>query len=456
MSTILIIDDEPGIRTVLSDIYEDEKYEVFTAGDGYEGIAILRDNAVDLVILDILLPKMGGIDVLKEIKKTYPDIEVIIISGHANVDIAVRAIKLGAFDFVEKPLSMEKIITLTRNALRIEDLKRENKSLRTSLFLEDEMIGSSPAMSKIWDLIQQSAGTDAKILIQGENGTGKELIAREIHRRSRRSAKPFVEVNCAAIPETLIESELFGHEKGSFTSAVARRKGKFELAHGGTLFLDEIADMSLNTQAKVLRAIQESTFERIGGEKSISVDVRLLAATNKEILEEIQAGNFREDLYFRLNVVPIEVPPLRERTEDLPQLIDYFMSRFGSQNDGDSKSISAEGLETLKQHRWPGNIRELKNFVERINIMADESIISESTVKYFLGEIQETKKSLFGVLRDFESLKLNDARNKFEKMFIEQKLSENGSNISRTAEVLGIYPSNLHGKIKKLGIHVER
>ena len=455
MSTILIIDDEPGIRTVLSGILEDENYDVFAAADGFAGLAALRDNDVDLVILDVLLPNIGGIDVLKSIKSDFPEIEVIVISGHANIDIAVRAVKLGAFDFMEKPLSMEKIINLVRNALKIEDLKRENRTLKDTLYFDDEMIGTSPAMNIIWERIQQSAASDAKILIQGENGTGKELIAREIHRRSARSQKPFIEVNCAAIPETLIESELFGHEKGAFTSAVARRKGKFELADGGTLFLDEVADMSLSAQAKVLRAIQEQKFERVGGEESITVDVRLIAATNKDIQEEISKSRFREDLFFRLNVVPIEAPPLRERLEDLPILIDYFSRKFQPDGGGKIKTITEEGLRRLSEYSWPGNIRELKNFIERINIMVDESEITDATVGYYLGESEGAgvKESW---LDDFQDMKLNEARLEFEKSFIERKLTQNGNNISKTAEVLGIYPSNLHGKIKKLGIHIEK
>ena len=455
MSKILIIDDEPGIRTVLSGILEDEKYEVLAAADGYAGLAALHDNDVDVVILDVLLPKMGGIDVLKTIKEEYPEIEVIVISGHANIDIAVRAVKLGAFDFLEKPLSMDKIINLVRNALKLEDLKRENKSLKDTLYMDDKMIGNSPTMNMIWKRIQQSAPTDAKILIRGENGTGKELIAREIHRRSRRADKPFVEVNCAAIPDTLIESELFGHEKGAFTSAVARRKGKFEIADQGTLFLDEIADMSLSAQAKVLRVVQEFKFERIGGEESISVDVRLIAATNKNIQEEIERSRFREDLFFRLNVVPIEAPPLRDRLEDLPYLIDYFMKKFAPPNGGKIKTISTPGHRRLREYSWPGNIRELKNFVERINIMVDEEEISEETVTYYLGENAGIGAEK-GWLDDFRDMKLNEAKDEFEKAFIERILRKHENNISKTAEVLGIYPSNLHGKIKKLGIKTKK
>lgn len=455
MSKILIIDDEPGIRTVLSDIIIDENHQVLTGGDGFEGLTILKEESVDLVILDVWLPNMGGIDVLKEIKKEYPDIEVIMISGHANIDIAVKAVKLGAFDFLEKPLSLDKIVNLIKNALKLEELKKENASLKHSIFMEDKMIGSSEQMKTIWTRIKQSAASDAKILITGGNGTGKELIAREIHRNSIRSAGPFIEVNCAAIPDTLIESELFGHEKGAFTSAVARRKGKFELAHGGTLFLDEIADMSMSAQAKVLRAIQELKFERIGSEKSITVDARLITATNKDIAAEVEAGRFREDLYYRLNVVPIDAPSLKDRIGDLEELIKYFMKKFKSSNSETCKTISKEGLRILHSHTWPGNIRELKNFIERINIMTDEEEISVETVKYYLQEDKET--SISRDLNDeYADMKLNEAKDKFEKQFIIQKLENTCYNISRAAETLGIYPSNLHGKIKKFGIEIRK
>ncbi|RLD29839.1 MAG: sigma-54-dependent Fis family transcriptional regulator, partial [Bacteroidetes bacterium] len=421
--------------------------------DGFEGLAILKKETVDLVILDVWLPNMGGIDVLKEIKKEYPNIEVIMISGHANIDIAVKAVKLGAFDFLEKPLSLDKIINLIKNALKMEELKRENLNLKNSIFMEDKMIGSSEQMKAIWTRIYQSAPTDAKILITGDNGTGKELIAREIHKNSNRSEGPFIEVNCAAIPDTLIESELFGHEKGAFTSAVSMRKGKFEMAHRGTLFLDEIADMSMNAQAKVLRAIQELKFERIGSEKTITVDIRLITATNKDITAEVKAGRFREDLFFRLNVVPINTPSLKDRNSDIKELIKYFMEKFKSNANKECKTISKAGIEILTNYKWPGNIRELKNFIERINIMTDEQIISVETVKSYLQEDTNTKQSNN---EEYSDLKLNEAKDKFEKQFLTQKLEENSYNISRAAEAMGIYPSNLHGKIKKFGIEITK
>lgn len=455
MSCILVIDDEPAICEVLSGILEDEEYEVVTAGDGIQGLRIMEQEDIDLVILDVWLPGMGGMDVLREIREKNPGIEVIIISGHGSIDMAVRALKLGAFDFLEKPLSLDRVTTLVRNALMVEDLKRENKELKDSIFMEDEMIGESEGMKKVSQLIDQSAATDSTILITGENGTGKELVARMIHKKSRRSGGPFVEVNCAAIPDTLIESELFGHEKGAFTSAASRRKGKFEMADRGTIFLDEVADMSLNAQAKVLRVIQEKKFERIGAEQSIEVELRLIAATNKNIKKEIEQKRFREDLYFRLNVIPIHVPPLRERREDIPVLVDYFLEKFSAPKLKEGpKRIDAGGMKVLREYEWPGNIRELKNFIERITIMSDERLISADTVRKYLGDKLKTEGG--DELQDFSGMKLNDAKDLFEKKLLTKKLAENEYVISKTAEVLGIYPSNLHGKIKKLGIKIQK
>jgi len=453
MNNILIIDDEPSIRTILQEILEDEGYTVHTAGDGYEGLHLLKTTKVELVLLDIWLPRMGGIDVLKEIKKEFSEIEVIVISGHANVDLAVNAIKIGAFDFIEKPLDMDRVLNLTRNALKYEKLKQENKSLKSKLMLEDKMIGATAEMDQVNQIIEQSASSDSRVMITGDNGTGKELVARKIHLKSKRRNKAFIEVNCAAIPDNLIESELFGHEKGAFTGASSMRKGKFEAADGGTLFLDEVADMSLSAQAKVLRAVQEMQFERVGGEKSISVDVRILAATNKNIPEEISKGNFREDLYFRLNVIPIKLPSLKDRSQDLQELISYFMEKFKKEGT-ESKTISREGMKLLKKYSWPGNIRELKNFLERVNIMCNEQEISENSVSTYLGEKIHSGNS--SNLDDFKNLKLNDAKDKFEKQLLVYYLKENSYNISKTAQVLGIYPSNLHSKIKKFDITVKK
>lgn len=450
MNSILIVDDEEGIRQVLRDCLEDEGYRVALAEDGFQALHILEAEPVDLMILDVWLPNMGGIDVLKRAKQEYPDLEVVVISGHGNINLAVQAVKMGAFDFLEKPLSLEKTITVVQNALKLEELKRENRSLKAGLAEEDEMIGSCAGMMQVRELIEQSASCDSRVLILGENGTGKELVARQIHRKSARARQPFVEVNCASIPETLIESELFGHEKGAFTGAVARRKGKFELAHRGTIFLDEIADMSLATQAKVLRVIQELSFERVGGEKPISVDVRLISATNKNIQEEIRLGRFREDLYFRINVIPIFVPPLRERREDLDALLAYFLKKFSRLPDSAPKSISSEARELLVRYPWPGNVRELKNFAERVTIMSEGDEITPETVRRYLTLREDRERE--DALKGFESMKLAEAKDEFERELLIRKLEEHGGNITRASKALGITPSHLHNKLKKYGI----
>ena len=454
MRTVLIIDDEPGIRTVFQEILEDEGYKVLTAEDGIVGLEIASRESIDLVFLDVWLPNMGGIDVLKKVKEDHADTEVVMISGHANIDLAVKAVKLGAFDFLEKPISLDRVLTIAKNAVAMEQLKRENRLLRNRLVNEDEMIGTSSAMQKVRSLIQQSAKSDSRIMIFGENGTGKELVAREIHRQSDRADGPFVEVNCAAIPDSLIESELFGHEKGAFTNAVSSRRGKFEIADAGTLFLDEIADMSPGAQAKVLRVIQEMRFERVGGEEPVSVDVRLIAATNKDIKAEVAAGRFREDLYFRLNVIWIDLPPLRERPEDIPLLADYFLRKYVADSGMAARRFSTDSVRSLIAHEWPGNVRELKNFVERISIMSDEEELTAEVVDYFLGE----RSAVHGdaVVDEFSSMGLTEARDTFEKRYLEQRLSENGFSISQTASSIGIYPSSLHAKIKKFGIKIDR
>ena len=456
MSSILIIDDEPAIQDVLGDILRDEGYEVFIAGDGLEGLRLLKTEPVDVVFLDVWLPGKGGIDVLETIKSDWPDVEVVIISGHATVETAVRAIKLGAYDYLEKPLDLGRVVTITRNAARLEALRRENAALRQGQFLEDDMIGNTEGMHRIREIVEQSAASDSRMMILGENGTGKELVARMIHNRSRRSTRPFVEVNCAAIPDNLIESELFGHEKGAFTGAVARRRGKFEIADTGTLFLDEVADMTLEAQAKVLRAVQEMTFERVGGEDQIHVDVRIISATNKDIRREVEEGRFREDLYFRLNVIPLSVPPLRERRDDLPTLIDYFhKSLIKGDNDTSPPGFSAEAMKLLTEYPWPGNIRELKNFIERVTILVDETVVTEETARYYLGEAG-SRLSVVSADREYDTMKLGEARDLFEKRLVERRLEENGFNIAKTAQALGVYPSNLHGKIKKYSVEIRK
>jgi len=455
-ATILIIDDEPGIRVTLASILEDEKYKVFTSEDALAGIEILKREVVDLVFLDVLLPKLGGIEALQKIRKEWPALEIVMISGHANIDMAVRAVKIGVFDFLEKPLSLDKVLTVCRNALAIKHLREENKKLRKiSNFACEDIIGISPAVRNIREMVKQAAISDARILITGENGAGKEVIARAIHLCSTRADHPFVDVNCAAIPESLIESELFGHEKGAFTDAVSARKGRFELAHGGTLFLDEIGDMSLSAQAKVLRVIQEQKIERVGGEKTIETDVRIIAATNQDLEKACEKGRFRQDLFFRLNVIPIHVPPLHERSEDIPLLLCHFLKSLKKEI-----NLETDALDVLTAHNWPGNVRELKNLAERIAVMHQGNTINAGDLQKLLNNRKKTPDNQVqtnlqtaGIQGFFPSnlfdLNFNEARDTFEKHYLEFQLLKNNGIISRTAEAIGIYPSNLHAKLKK-------
>jgi two-component system nitrogen regulation response regulator NtrX len=449
MHTILIIDDEPGIRSTLASILQDEKYKVFTTEDALAGIETLKKQNIDLLFLDVLLPKLGGIEALDKIKKEWPALEIIMISGHANIDMAVRAVKLGAFDFLEKPLSLDKVLTVCRNALAIKKLREENKNLkRISSVASEDIIGTSPAIREIREAVKQAAESDARIMITGENGAGKEVIARAIHQCSSRADHPFVDVNCAAIPETLIESELFGHEKGAFTDAVSTRKGRFELAHGGTLFLDEIGDMSLSAQAKVLRVIQEQKIERLGGEKTIETDVRIIAATNQDLEKACEEGRFRQDLFFRLNVIPIHVPPLRERPEDIPILLCYFLKALKRE-----LTLESDALEILASHDWPGNVRELKNLAERIAVMHQgNSITGDDLNKLLNKKTKKPSNSLNSLPEGILEYNYNEARESFEKCYLEFQLLKNNGIISRTAEAIGIYPSNLHAKLRKYNI----
>ncbi len=453
MQSILVIDDEQGIREVLSDILVDEGYRVLSAADGYQGLEMLKTEPVDLVFLDIWLPGIGGIEVLQKIKDEFPGIEVVVISGHANIEMAVRAVKLGAYDLLEKPLSMDRILLQCRNIFELEKLRRENKVLKAQLGGEWEMIGESPGLQAVRTRIEQAAGSDATVLITGENGTGKELAARAVHQGSSRRGKPFVAVNCAAIPDNLIESELFGHEKGAFTGAVGRRKGKFELAHGGTIFLDEIADLSLPAQAKILRTIQERVIERLGGEDSIAVDVRIISATNKDMKAMIADGSFREDLYYRLHVVPLEMPPLRERGNDLILLAKHFLVLFGAED----REFDDGAIKALISYPWPGNIRQFRNVIQRITVMGDDGIIGAEAVEVALrGEMRLSPETGNPLLEDFAQMSLSEAKDSFERQLILQKLEESGYNITKAAQLLGIYPSNLHNKIRKFGIDMKK
>jgi two-component system nitrogen regulation response regulator NtrX len=447
MSTILIIDDERGIRTSLAAILEDEGYKVFSAEDAILGIEMVGHELIDLVFLDVLLPKMGGLDALEKLRDEFPQIEIVMISGHANIDMAVRAVKLGAFDFLEKPLSLDKVLTVCRNALTVLNLKQENQMLkRNSVKKQDNIIGTTDKIQRVRDIISQAAASDARILITGENGTGKELVARAIHQLSSRQQKAFIEVNCAAIPETLIESELFGHEKGAFTDAVSSRKGRFEAADGGTLFLDEIGDMSLAAQAKVLRAIQEQTIQRVGGEKTINVDPRIVAATNKNLEEECEEGRFRQDLFFRLNVIPIHMPSLRERREDVPLLLSHFLKELGKAK----CEFDTDALQLLTGHDWPGNVRELRNLAERIVVLHIGERVSKEAITTLLSKTNSAEK--LDTHSSFMDLTYNEAKEAFEKRYLEYQFTKHDGIISRTAEAIGIYPSNLHAKLRKYKI----
>ncbi len=453
MNNILVIDDEQGIREIFQDILKDEGYQVFTAADGVQGLNMLQNEVIDLVFLDVWLPGMGGIEVLQNIKEKFPRIEVVIISGHANIELAVKAMKLGAYDMLEKPIGIDRILQLCKHVLELEDLRRENQSLKAQLGSDQQMIGESTAMRDIISIIQQAAGSDTTVLITGENGTGKELVAREIHERSARRNHPFIPVNCAAIPQNLIESELFGYEKGAFTGAVGRKKGKFERASGGTLFLDEIADLAPSAQAKILRAVQEMSIERVGGEQSISVDVRFVAATNKDMQAMVASGQFREDLYYRLHVVFINVPPLRERKTDITIIANHFLTIHGGKN----REFSPQAMEKLRAYQWPGNIRQLRNIIQRLAILSDETIIPEDAVDIALsGEMSPIRKTGKNDLEQYRDMNLLEARESFERKMILNALEDAQYNISKSAQRLGVYPSNLHSKIRKYGIETKK
>jgi len=453
--TILVVDDEKDIRLSLTGILEDEGYQVVTAASGIEALECARQDLPDLVLLDIWMPGMDGLETLEKLKALFPQITVIMISGHGTIETAVRTTKLGAFDFIEKPLSLDKVLITVTNALRMGELTAENEELKHAVGNEYELIGDSPAMAMLREQIMRVAPTTASVLVTGENGTGKELVARSIHYYSQRRDKPFVAINCAAIPEELIESELFGHEKGAFTGALAQKKGKFDLADGGTLFLDEIGDMSLKTQAKVLRILQERCFERVGGTRLVTVDVRIIAATNKGLDEEIRQGRFREDLYYRLNVVPFRVPALRERPEDLARLIPYFMNLFHRREGREAKVFLPETLELLGRYDWPGNVRELRNIIERILIMTPDKVVSPADIPALMGELPAYAES-YPKADGCVTGTLREAREEFEREYIVQKLEENDWNISRTAEVIDLERSNLHRKIKSYGIDVRK
>jgi len=443
---ILIVDDEPAIRATLRGVLEDEGYRVTAVGSGADALRLVTDEAPDLTFLDVWMERMDGLETLAEVRRLRPDAIVVMISGHGTIETAVKATRLGAYDFIEKPLSLEKTLLIVARALEHARLERENATLRESFEARAEIIGASEPVRRLREHIATTAPTNGRVLIHGENGSGKELVARAIHAQSARRERPFVEVNCAAIPEELIESELFGHEKGAFTGALARRRGKFELANGGTLFLDEIGDMSLKTQAKVLRALEEQAFERVGGKDTIQVDVRVIAASNRDLEALIRAGRFREDLYYRLNVIPIEVPALRTRKDDITKLVDHFVAVFCAENGKRPKTVSGEALGYFLAYDWPGNVRELRNMVERLVIMAPGDVIGADDLPAPL------RPKDAAATPEGHERSLRDARDHFERAFIIAELRANDWNMTRTAERLGIERSHLYRKIKAYGI----
>ncbi len=449
---ILIIDDEVSILEALSGILVDEGFTPVGVTSAESGLQAIGDDDFDLVILDIWLPGMDGIEALKRIMKSHPYMPVLMISGHGTIETAVQATKLGAFDFIEKPLSYDKIVLAINNALRLSRLEEENFLLRQKTTRKPTITGDSPAITQLKEQIERVAPTEAWVLIRGEHGTGKELVAQTIHRKSRRSHRPMIELNCAAIPEELIESELFGHERGSFTGALNSKSGKFDQADGGMLFLDEIGDMSLKTQAKILRILQEKTYERVGGNRTFTTDVRVLAATNKDLEQEIEKGTFRADLFWRLNVVPIHVPPLRERLEDIPFLVDYFATEFQRKGLG-MKEFSSDALDLLGRHHWPGNVRELRNLVERLIIMSPTPVITRETVTLFLTpQIVPDSAPHNALTAPYRQPDFREAKKEFEREYLKAKLFENNGNIAQTAENIGLERSHLHKKIKNLDI----
>ena len=441
--SLLIVDDEPFILQSLSGILSDEGFEVTTATNGYEALKIIEEEAPDLVLLDVWMPGLGGLETLQEIKNNNPHIQVIIITGHGDIETAVKATKIGAFDLIEKPLSIDKVILAINNALNFRRLEEENRYLRRKTLEKHNLTGNSPAINELKTQILTAAPTDKWIFITGENGTGKELVAKTIHQLSPRANAPLIDINCAAISEKRYDSELFGHEKGAFTEATTKKIGKLELASNGTLFFDEIADMALSAQNKLLRVLQEQKFERVGGTRNIEVNARIIASTSKNIEEEIEKENFSKNLYFRLNVIPIHVPPLRERLEDIPMLVASFLAESEKAGLETRKTITPEALETLKNYSWPGNVRELKNFIERLTIMMEEDVIDRDKILLFLEpHMLKTDSDIFSIEN------LDEANRLFEKKYIKFKMDQFNQDIDKTADAIGITPNALK---KKLG-----
>jgi len=451
---ILVIDDEPAIRDSMRMILEYEGYEFLGAASGEEGIALAQRESIDLVFLDIKMPGMDGLEVLSTIKASAEELPVVMISGHGTVATAVEATKLGAFDFIEKPLATERILLAIRNALGFRRLRDENLSLARAIELRHDMVGSSLALRDVLEAVRRAAPTNATVLIRGESGVGKELVARMIHKNSLRSRERFVQVNCAAIPDELIESELFGHEKGSFTGATDKQVGKFELADRGTIFLDEVGDMSLKTQAKVLRVLQEGEVERLGSSRTLRVDVRVIAATNKDLEQEIQKGQFREDLFFRLSVIPIFVPALRDRADDIPALVRHFAEQFTRENNFRPKRFTADAISALQRARWKGNVRELRNTIERVIIMTPGDVVNVGDLPDAV-RLDAPPPAPGAEERGERPNTLREFKESAERAFLIEKLRENDWNISKTAETIGTPRSNLYKKLEQYNIRQE-
>jgi two-component system nitrogen regulation response regulator NtrX len=444
--SILIVDDEPGIRQSLAGVLEDEGFTVASVPSGEQALRAFEQRLYSCVLLDVWLPGIDGLETLERLKAGYPDVSVVMISGHGTIETAVRATKLGAFDFIEKPLALEKTVLTVKNAIRQRELETANSELRAQLARNYVMIGESVPMRALRQQISYAAPTTGRVLIYGESGTGKELVARALHAQSLRAPRPFVEVNCAAIPEELIESELFGHVKGAFTGATQAKRGKFEQADGATLFLDEVGDMSLKTQSKVLRVLEEQRFEPVGSESAVTVDARVIAATNKKLEAEIERGAFRADLFYRLNVIPFELPPLRERLEDVPLLVEHFNREFSLANKRAPKQFTAAALERMQNYAWPGNVRELRNTVERVIIMHARSEVTADDLPILSGEAPPASSYNFDSYRE--------AAETYEREYILRKLAEAEGNVTRTAELMGIDRSHLYRRMKALGINV--
>ncbi len=455
--TILIVDDEESVRKSLAGILADEGYDVVTAASGREALDLLSEAQPAIALLDIFMPEMDGIETLRKFRDQRPEMAVIMVTGHGGIDEAVKTVKMGAYDFITKPPDTERILLSVKHGLEENRLRQENEALRKSIERRYEIVGESAAIKDLKQQIALAGPTNGWVLIHGESGTGKELVARAIHKASKRAAGPFIEVNCAAIPQELIESELFGHEKGAFTGATSQKRGKFELADHGTIFLDEIGDMSTATQAKVLRVLEGKEFQRVGGTKTLRTDVRVIAASNKDLQEEIRKGAFREDLFYRLNVVPLDVAPLRERKEDIPLLVRYFLREFAAEYGQKEKTIDNAALDLFIRHPWRGNVRELRNFIERLIIMVPGTTISADLVPAPVGRSAAGRPAAGRAATDglYQHATLKEARSAFEREFITRKLRENKGNVSKTADEIDVERSNLHRKIKALDIEYD-